>query len=155
MSNFRDFLNANFHKKTNHPTDTRRIGFLDLAKGICIIIVVFLHADFSSDILTPLYLPLFFVLSRFFFKDYDDFMKFLVKKVNQLIILSLFFFAIGILVRISTNTNISILYILKQPFVKPTLQNEPIWFLICLFWVNIFYYFVHKRVFNGIWKITI
>ncbi len=145
MSATKDFLKDNFIRVIGEPSSSQRIEFLDLAKGFCILIVVFLHADISSSLLTPLYLPLFFILSGFFFKDYDSFLNFLVKKVNQLIIPLLFFFAIGIFVRVCTNPHISIIYLLKQPFVEPTLTNEPIWFLICLFWVNLFYYFMHRK----------
>ncbi len=155
MPLIKEFLLENFHRRKEVPSSNQRIEYLDLAKGVCILIVVFLHADISSSLLTPLYLPLFFVLSGFFFKDYDSFLNFLVRKINQLIIPLLFFFAIGILVRLATNPDISIIYLLKQPFVEPTLQNEPIWFLICLFWVNIFYYFMQKGIANSIGRLVL
>lgn len=148
-----DFLRENFLKKMS--LDGKRIEFLDLAKGICIIIVVFLHADFSSVLLTPLYLPLFFTLSGYFFSDYDGFLNFLIKKVNQLIVPLIFFFTLGLVIRICTNPEINLFDLIKQPFIEPLIQNAPIWFLICLFWVNLFYYFLHTKVNYGIVRMII
>lgn len=49
-----------------------RIEFIDLAKGICIILVVMYHCGLGG--LIPgdklLRMPLYFVLSGLFFKDY-------------------------------------------------------------------------------------
>lgn len=35
---------------------------------------------------------------------------------------------------------------IKEPFIKPDIINLPIWFLICLFWVNILYYVISRNI---------
>lgn len=35
---------------------------------------------------------------------------------------------------------------IKEPFIKPDIINLPIWFLICLFWVNILYYIISRNI---------
>lgn len=75
----------------------KRIEFIDLAKGICILLVVFSHAgeDYGNRFdpaLTSFRMPLYFVLSGLFFKEYSGFAEFLVRKTNKLLIPFLFFY---------------------------------------------------------------
>lgn len=82
--------------KTDITTlEKKRIEFLDLAKGICILLVVWLHVDVDTprDIyLSAIRMPLFFFLSGMFFKEYDGFLTFLKKKTNKLLIPFVFFY---------------------------------------------------------------
>ena len=52
--------------------EKKRIEFIDLAKGVCILMVVMGHCGFPIDI--PVWeivrMPLYFILSGLFFKDY-------------------------------------------------------------------------------------
>ena len=68
----------------------QRIEFIDLAKGICIILVVLLHIVPSANIpeLRFIRIPLYFILSGLFFKDYGSFRNFLKKKVNNILLCS-------------------------------------------------------------------
>ena len=77
---------------------TKRIGWIDLAKGICIVLVVFNHVNVALQISYPLTpqinsfrMPLYFVLSGLFFKQYEGFVGFLKRKTNKLLIPFLFF----------------------------------------------------------------
>ena len=69
-------------KKMSVMTTTKRIEFIDLAKGICIILVVMGHCGVSHDI--PGYemvrMPLYFILSGLSFKDYGGFETCLLRK---------------------------------------------------------------------------
>ncbi len=60
-------LNTGITKKT-------RIEFIDLAKGVCILLVVIVHVipelDTPLEFLACLRMPLYFCLSGLFFKDY-------------------------------------------------------------------------------------
>ena len=60
----------------------KRIDFVDLAKGCCIILVVIGHCGVSKNI--PGYeivrMPLYFILSGLFFKDYGGFSILHLKK---------------------------------------------------------------------------
>lgn len=65
-----------------------RITYIDLAKGLCMILVVYFHVkdnfyhismSFDSTI-RMFHMPLFFVLSGMFFNGNVDFRNFAVKK---------------------------------------------------------------------------
>ena len=124
----------------------KRIQFVDLAKGICIILVVFGHAGY------PIYIPgfyivrmpLYFMLSGLFFKNYGGIKSFAIKKINKILIPFIFFYLIGYL----------FFYVIK--WLKPELLitdsqgildmfnnrqffNGPIWFLLALFWCNLIF----------------
>ena len=70
-----------------------RIDFIDLAKGVCIVLIVLGHTGIAVDYpgLTLMRTPLYFALSGLFFKDYGGFMQFLVRKTNKILIPFLFY----------------------------------------------------------------
>lgn len=130
---------------------SQRIEFIDLAKGICILLVVAGHCGFPIEI--PGYeivrMPLYFTLSGLFFKDYGGKINFLYKKTNKLLIPFLFFYLLGCIfyytlkwlspnMLITASTGILDLFNNRQFF------NGPIWFLLCLFWCNIIFYLIHS-----------
>lgn len=127
-------------------TTKKRIDFIDLAKGICIIMVVVGHCGAPIEIpgWEIVRMPLYFILSGLFFKDYGGWVQFLVQKTNKILIPFLFFYVLG-----------NICYYLVQ-FLLPDLLiteargifdlfnnrqffNGPIWFLLCLFWCNVIF----------------
>lgn len=70
----------------------QRIEFIDLAKGICILLVVSLHV-FGATVsgkyigITNMFrMPLYFLLSGLFFKTYGGILPFFKKKTNKLLI---------------------------------------------------------------------
>lgn len=71
----------------------KRIDFIDLAKGICIIMVVVGHCGATINIpgWEIVRMPLYFILSGLFFKDYGGWVKFLIQKTNKILIPFLFF----------------------------------------------------------------
>ncbi len=77
---------------------TQRIDYVDLAKGICIMLVVYNHVcklyHHTDDILViqgSFRMPLYFILSGLFFKEYSGFSSFAKRKVNNLIVPFFFF----------------------------------------------------------------
>lgn len=127
-------------------TRHKRIEFIDLAKGVCIIMVVMGHCGCPLEIpgWTIVRMPLYFILSGLFFKDYGGWTNFLIKKVNKILIPFLFFYLLGYVAfygikwlapqyLITTATGIWDIFTNRQFF------NGPIWFLICLFWCNIIF----------------
>lgn len=131
----------------------QRIEFIDLAKGICITLVVLYHVfgDLSGDIINMMTLfrmPLYFVLSGLFFKQYSGLWSFFKKKANKLLIpflLCYLFFNIPttIWIELKEGVDTSILGILWEDGFRPNLGiNKPIWFLLCLFIVNIIFYII-------------
>lgn len=137
----------------------KRIQYIDLAKGFCIILVVAYHVNkafhFNQfplfwDTLSVFRMPLYFFLSGLFFKEYEGFFGFSLRKVNKLLIPFFFFY----IVTSFTLSNILNLFGLPVPdseslgvnglwaFVYEKFSNGPIWFLLTLFIVNIFFYVI-------------
>lgn len=135
--------------------DSNRIDFIDLAKGLCILLVVYFHAaafvSVSSGMdamLSSFRMPLYFFLSGLFFKPYEGFRGFLIRKTNKLLIPFAFFYLTTSVIlpyifwkflghTINTVVGIESLW----AFINlETFPNVPIWFLWCLFLLNLFFY---------------
>ena len=129
---------------------SNRIEFIDLAKGFCILLVVWGHSlgplgpiDTRFVCGTSLFrMPLYFFLSGLFFKTYEGFGGFAKRKVNKLLIPFLFW---------------HVLFVCSVPFVSRTetfgahlfwdfifpqgeTHNTALWFLYCLFFLNILFF---------------
>ena len=123
-----------------------RIEFIDLAKGVCILLVVMMHSGVGCEIpaLPALRMPLYFMLSGLFFKDYGSFLNFTEKKINKILVPFIFFFFLGFvfhqLFAPLLGRELSF-YAFREPFLRSDMNasNASIWFLICLFWVNLLY----------------
>ena len=137
---------------------TSRIDFVDLVKGICIILVVMSHVGGFFDkidyhhMLTCFRMPLYFFISGIFFKSYEGFFGFLLRKVNKLLIPFLFFYFSSFILMFLFSRFIpglfhlplrieELLYIFQNH--ELIRYNPPIWFLIALFNCNILFYIVH------------
>lgn len=135
----------------------QRIEYIDLAKGICILMVVFLHCTSDGggfpileNKLCTFRMPLYFILSGLFFKEYGGVSNFIIKKTNKLLIPFLtFYFLIGILMPCIYDVFLHNEIHLNNPtcffsFYYEHFNNMPnaIWFLLCLFDVNLLFYFI-------------
>lgn len=127
----------------------KRIEWIDLAKGFCILLVMFWHTKelYSNRGFTDrnhfLYMgtyfrmPLYFFLSGLFFKKYDCYVDFLHRKTNKLFVPYLVFALLGVA--------FSFIWPEKMPRqcdwhrLYPFL---PIWFLWCLFMMNNLFYLI-------------
>ncbi len=135
---------------------TRRIEYIDLAKGICILLVVLDHISdyryFSdgnypmNDIFEQTRMPLYFILSGLFFKDYQGGIKeFLLRKTNRILVPYLFFMALY-----------RVLGKVLWHFAGIGIGEvwAPLWFLLSLFWMNVIfatlYYMVKRHVSSGL-----
>lgn len=137
---------------------SKRIQYIDLAKGLCITLLVLYHVFIHQDdvpqvnrTLMVFLLPLFFFLSGLFFKEYENFWDFILRRVNKLLIPFAFFYLVtsfalpnvlnlcGYTVSHTQSLGISGLwaFITKEQFA-----NNPIWFLWALFLVNIYFYVI-------------
>ena len=144
---------------TNH---TRRIEWMDTAKGICITLVVFNHIliyhgfhdyrpdffMFFNDFMSSFRMPLYFFLSGVFFKSYGGGFFFVKKKVNKILIPFAFWYIVSILLTPVTDdigewrycdfcTNKYV--VLNFYFSDCQGVNGPLWFLLCLFEVNVIF----------------
>lgn len=83
-------------------------------------------------------MPLYFVLSGLFFKDYGGIYNFMEKKINKLLIPFIFFFALGLMYHWIHFREFGY-GVLLDPLLTNKMVNLPIWFLISLFWINLMY----------------
>lgn len=129
-----------------NSTIKKRIDFIDLAKGICIIMVVIGHCGAPIEI--PGWeiarMPLYFILSGLFFKDYGGWIQFLVQKTNKILIPFLFFYLLGNLCYYLIQLFLPNLLITEARGIFDLFNNRqffngPIWFLLCLFWCNVIF----------------
>lgn len=135
----------------NKAITNKRIEYIDSLKGICITLVVAYHCNlYGHD--TPLSLlrmPLYFVLSGLFFKDYGSWFANFLTKTNKLIIPFLFFYTISYLLfcitRILIGGEIDLPYF---NFVDPqkSFVNGVLWFLLALFCANMVFYPICKYI---------
>lgn len=119
-----------------------RIQFIDLAKGVCITMVVLFHCGVitpSTPALSSLRMPLYFLLSGLFFKSYGGIGGLALKKTNKILVPCLFFALAAELVLYPVYTlwhaghgvfDFAALYAqLSQSWP----HNAVLWFLVCLF----------------------
>lgn len=133
-----------------------RIEYIDLAKGICITLVVCFHLTLFYDTSLPFdnffkafRMPLYFFLSGCFFKAYEGFGGFVKRKINKLLIPFAFFFLVCsfIIPNILAHYGVNIRYLPMSEMFSALLDeyypSGQIWFLLCLFEINIFFYVIY------------
>jgi len=139
--------------------DGKRIEFVDLTKGICIILVVMAHIGGpfermdSHNIIASFRMPLYFFISGIFFKSYEGFWGFFIRKINKLIIPFAFFYIGAFMVKYIVWKAIPGAFQLPVEWSDLLVIfhnhdlidfNPPIWFLVALFNCNIIFYLVHS-----------
>lgn len=150
--NIKSIIRDNFtspqriNKQSSSQLQSGRIEFIDLAKGFCIILVVAFHCGLGKEctLINALRMPLYFVLSGLFFKDYGSFLEHLEKKINKLILPLIFFSVIFLFFQVVISRDFSF-YDLIRPLKEPELGNKPIYFLLCLFWINVIFCFIKRK----------
>ena len=128
-------------------TKNKRIDWIDTAKGLGIIFVTFGHAYpyALTEWLFPPLMPLFFFLSGYVFSCNVPFSTFIKKRIKTLLVPYIF---LGIIVvlgyaiqfkqfNLDSLLNLTIGFIFQQRFLN-------IWFLPCLFILNVITYLLVK-----------
>ena len=151
-----DVLKCNLSKPLFYIMEAKRIEFIDLAKGVCILLVVLQHIGLNVNPLgmVSMRIPLYFVLSGLFFKDYGGLREFVVKKLNRLLLPFMFFYLFGYGIYYFINIlfpNAGIygvfdVYGILSFVDKRVYFNGPIWFLLALFWANLIFCIVSLNV---------
>ena len=137
----------------------KRIDFVDLTKGVCIILVVMAHIggafeklDYHSMI-ASFRMPLYFFISGIFFKSYEGLFGFFIRKINKLIVPFLFFYLSAFLLKYIVWKIAPGVFQLPVSWTELLVVfhdhalikfNPPIWFLLALFNCNILFYLVHS-----------
>jgi len=133
----------------------KRKEFIDIAKGIGIILVILGHLNisgqYSRNIIYAFHMPFFFVLSGAFSHTNIGFKQYFVKIFKRLYIPFVVFLVIdtfiGLLIAILKGTNIfSVLLngIYSLIGFKFNTYNLPLWFLFVLFIIQMAYFWVNK-----------
>ena len=142
--------------------NTNRLNVIDVAKGIGMILVIFAHVNYTPELLVLIYsfhMPLFFLISGMLYnKDkYPDFKSFLKRRVKTLIIPYVYFAFFSIVyVFISEKMFPQLFDIPAEKYIQYLIQivisnwsgthaNEPLWFVLCLFLVEILYFFISRN----------
>ena len=137
----------------------QRIDYIDIAKGLGILTIIWGHVfldGLSNAIVFSFHIPLFFFLSGLVFirSRYDNFGAFFKKRVKSLLIPYTIFSVLTWLAWAVFS------YVTQTPvesYWMPLLQtliaqgsdgymvhNVPLWFVLCLFFVEIIYFFLSE-----------
>ena len=130
----------------------KRVDYVDIIKGIVIFGVVWVHTACPNWLTALLVNSIFFFLSGIFFKR-KPFNVFIREKVQSIIVPFLFFYLLSFLYRIiehfwDNRTLVSfewgcIFDVFKfVSHLDYLFVNVPLWFLLCLFSIQILYYFI-------------
>lgn len=138
--------------------ENRRIEFIDLTKGLCIILVVMMHVGGTFEglaagpALSSFTMPLYFFVSGLFFKSYEGFASFFRRKTDKLLVPFLVFYIGSFLLMYGVSKALPGTFRLPVRWSELLLVfrghelirfNPPIWFLVALFDCNILFYLVH------------
>lgn len=122
-----------------------RIEYIDIAKGLGMILVVIGHCingkNFPGTWINSFHMPLFFILSGLCFseKRYPTFLPFLKKRIKTLLLPCIYF---SVLVTIlSTLTGGKFTF---HKLIDDTLPGA-LWFVLILFLTEVLYYFTQKQ----------
>jgi len=137
-----------------------RIGYIDMSKGLAIILVIIGHSSFVPNnaklLLYSFHIPLFFFLSGFTLnvRKYETFSGYCLNKVKSLVIpfflLNSFVFLFQLFVMYPDQVlSFDILHFIKQLLISDRLHIYfQLWFLNVMFLAHVFSYFILKRRWN-------
>lgn len=142
--------------------EKKRIEWLDVSKGIGIILVVLGHAAISRPFayyIFSFHMPLFYFLSGFLLNvdKYDSFLSFGKSRFKRLIIPYVVFSFISVIL-ISIINGLQVDQIYFSNFFKALIvskrneifYNVPLWFLTSLFTVEMMFYILRKVIKNNL-----
>jgi fucose 4-O-acetylase-like acetyltransferase len=136
-----------------------RIGYIDIAKGLGMLTIIWGHicyVSISKSIVYAFHIPLFFFLSGFVFQKqrYNSFGVFLKKRAKGLlfpyVVFSFVTWIVWVLYSCLTHSSVESYWMpLLQTFISQgsegyLVHNVPLWFVMCLFAVEVLYYFIAK-----------
>lgn len=147
----------------------KRIEFIDIAKGIGILLVILGHILFEGDfiykVIYAFHMPLFFIIAGYVYnyEKYNNFttLDFLKKKFKNYIVpyfrmalICLIIF--GVILNFKDNRISNTFYNQLITYIRGILYSKcyletvpncsPIWFLTCLFCMEVMFYFICKYV---------
>lgn len=138
--------------------NTKRLDYIDLAKGLGMLTIMWghIHTGVSTQLVYAFHIPLFFFLSGLVFsrQRYANFGVFLKKRWKGLIfpyiVFSVLTWAVWATYSYVTHASVESYWIpLLQTFIAQgsegyLVHNVPLWFVMCLFSVEVIYYFTSR-----------
>lgn len=150
----RSHVFGNYVIKYCTENNMQRDHFVDIAKGLCIFLIIVIHSPLTEVFpLTFIAVPLFFFMSGFYDKEksFIDTTKICLRKM---ILPSFYFFCFNytyIVLRKYLNYH-EVIFI-NIPLVNPAgAVNGPIWFLFALFYTKLLVVFLRQLNINSIYK---
>lgn len=103
------------------------------------------HVGIEIPYLDIIRMPLYFIISGLFFKEYSGFIDFSLRKINKILIPFIVFYTIGYacyyaIRYLSPESNLIDNGILDIFTRSHHVFNTPVWFLLSLFWVSLLFY---------------
>lgn len=135
----------------------KRINYIDIAKGLGMMTIIWghiLYAGISNAIVYAFHIPLYFFLSGLVFsrERYASFGEFIIKRVKGLlfpyVIFSFLTWALWAAFAYVSHTQVDSYWMpLLQTFIAQgsdgyLVHNVPLWFVTCLFVVEVVFYFL-------------
>lgn len=145
----------------------KRLDYIDLAKGLGMLTIMWghIHSGISTLLVYAFHIPLFFCLSGLVFsrKRYDTFEQFLKKRWKGLLfpyfIFSALTWVVWAVYSYVTHTPVDSYWMpLLETFIAQgsegyLVHNVPLWFVMCLFSVEVIYFFT--SMLRTIWNCII
>lgn len=132
--------------------DIKRVEWIDIAKGIGIMLVILGHtiALKYSSIIYTFHMPLFFMLSGLFAKHYSSFGQALNKRVNTILIPWMKLYAISFIIVLMIpewRSQLNVSECLMELYTANTnlIQNSSLWYLVCFFFVTLIFHFLPSK----------
>ena len=139
-------------------TGRQRLRYLDVAKGIGLILVIFGHlfryGGRFSTLIFSFHMPLFFIISGYCFnpEQQENIEGVIGKKIQSLIIPYLFYCISGTIISLIVplwRSELSLKTYFNQVFYLAAPEEAhvgQVWFLVCLFFVEVFAYVIYKYI---------
>lgn len=140
-------------------SNNKRLDYNDLAKSLGMLAIIYGHirlTGWSNSFLYAWHIPLFFFLSGMVFNKnkYVNFKTFFIKKIKSLlvpyVIFSFITWIVWAVFSHISHVNVESYWMpLAQTFIAQgsggyLIHNVPLWFVTCLFIMEIFYYFLSE-----------
>ncbi len=129
----------------------KRNTIIDFAKGLAIVLMLADHIIKTGSFITSFHMPLFFILSGYFFKNIP-FKEYLVKKAKGLLIPYMILNIIALIFVIIRDRNNFDISEFGAKIIRILLGCDGLslgWFLIALFLASIIYWLVYKLFWNN------
>lgn len=129
-----------------------RVEYIDYFRAIGVALMVLGHINIGggfSHFIHSFNMPMFFLVSGYFFKADYNFCYFLKKKAKSMLIPYLFFgISCWLIAKVISGVSTELLFNLFWKNTYPLAICGALWFLTALFWAEIFYYFILKYIYN-------